>query len=186
MIVLPRDSLLVEHIRSALDAVADKNRQAGIANKDWFVEIASEIAKRVTYLGLKCYARGYGRGSPAPGCAGSEWLFDFCAVIDDEDVPAQNRFMAQAAIVGEVEWSVGGVDQDFEKLQIADSLVCFMVFQDYSKDLSERALERLTEAAERRRAYAQQRGLNRPPVFCLSCYVEPDKYFLHKVVGAAL
>jgi hypothetical protein len=58
-------------------------------------------------------------------------LFDFCALVEDEDVPADDRFMAQAAVVGEVEWNRdrGEVDKDFEKLLIADSLVLFMTFQ---------------------------------------------------------
>jgi hypothetical protein len=75
----------------------------------------------------------------------------------------------------------GMVDEDFEKLLIVDSPVCFMVFQEWSAEDANNALDRLKEAAERRQRYARQRGLNPPPMFLLSCYVIDDR-FLHLTV----
>jgi hypothetical protein len=37
---------------------------------------------------VKCYARG----TPEP-CVGAEWLFDFSAFVEDNDVPADDRFI---------------------------------------------------------------------------------------------
>jgi hypothetical protein len=48
-------------------------------------------------------------------------LFDFCALAYDPD---DDRFMARADIVGEVEWGNDDcVDGDFEKLLIAEASV---------------------------------------------------------------
>lgn len=182
MITLPKEETLTGCVRSALDAVSERHKVTPISNADWFPEIAREIASQVNGLGLKCFARGKSRGKPAEGCAGTEWLFDFVALIDDEDVREEDRFMAQAAMVGEVEWGAGGVDEDFEKLLIVDSLVCFMVLQEWSDEAAKIAVDRLRAAAERRQGYVRQRGINRPPTFVLSCYVIPNHHFLHSIV----
>jgi hypothetical protein len=87
--------------------------------------------------------------------------------------------MAQAAIVGEIEWGANGIDQDFEKLLIVDSLVCFMVFQQWSKEDAVAALTRLSRAVALRQGYARQRGMVRPPAFVLSCLVVEDHRFIH-------
>jgi hypothetical protein len=163
MIVLPDEDQLIDHVRASLDAVAERDSE--MRDRDWFPSIARELATRVHSLGLTCYARG----KPEP-CAGAEWLFDFCALIEDQDVLADDRFMAQAAIVGEVEWNWdrGEVDKDFEKLLIADSLVLFMTFQNPTVEAGKKELDRLEAAARRRQQYARLRGLSRPPVFLLS------------------
>lgn len=94
--------------------------------------------------------------------------------------------MAQAAIVGEVEWNWKGgeVDKDFEKLLIADSLVLFMTFQSPSVENGKMELERLEAAARRRQQYARMRGLNRPPIFLLSCWcwTPTGAQFEHRIV----
>jgi hypothetical protein len=179
MIVLPDEDQLIDHVRASLDAVAERDSE--MRDRDWFPSIARELASRVRSLGLKCYARG----TPEP-CVGAEWLFDFCAFVEDNDVPADDRFMAQAAIVGEVEWNWdrGEVDKDFEKLLIADSLVLFMTFQNPTVETGKKELDRLEAAARRRQQYARLRGLSRPPVFLLSCWcwTHPGAYFEHRIV----
>lgn len=179
MITLPDVDVLKRHVRDALDAVANRHTYERLSDAEWFPEIASEMASRVKSLNLKCYARGGRRSEPARGCVGSEWLFDFCALLDDEDVPPDDRFMAQAAIIGEVEWSENGIEEDFEKLQIVDSLVCFMAFQKRSSDGAVAAITRLRHAVERRQAYARERGITRPTEFVLSCWVIPENRFVH-------
>jgi hypothetical protein len=129
MIALPDSKILIQHIQDGLNTVSKRHSISELTTGDWFPEIAREIASRVSGPNIDCYARGKRRGDPAVGCKGSEWLFDFCAVINDPELKEEDRFMAQAAIVGEVEWAKGGLDQDFEKLLIVDSLVCFFVWQ---------------------------------------------------------
>jgi hypothetical protein len=179
MIVLPQEDHLIDHVRTSLEAVAERDSELG--HQDCFPAVASELATRVHSLGLKCYART----TPKP-CVGGEWLFDFCALVEDDDVPSDDRFMAQAAIVGEVEWSLdrGKVDADFEKLLIADSLVLFMTFQNPTVEGGKKELDRLEAAARRRQQYARLRGLSRPPVFLLSCWcwTHSGKYFEHIIV----
>jgi hypothetical protein len=105
MIVLPDEDQLIHHVRASLEAVAERDSE--MRDRDWFPSIARELATRLQSLRLKCYARG----SPEP-CVGGEWLFDFCALIEDEDVPAADRFTAQAAVVGEVEWEEPAIGRD--------------------------------------------------------------------------
>lgn len=83
--------------RYRADAVGKQNLNN---TRDWFPRIVSELA---TTLGLPCYATG-----KPPGCEGREFLCDFSAFIDDNDGTKDDddRFWAQAAIVGEIEWSV--------------------------------------------------------------------------------
>src|SRR5262249_41341000 len=181
MITLPQEEVLVRCVRSALDAVAERHGSIPISNADWFPEIATEIASRVGPLGLNCYARGRSRGIPAKLCAGNEWLFDFVAIVEDQDVSAEDRFMAQAALVGEVEWGAGRADEDFDKLLIVDSLVCSMVLQEWSEAHANIAVARLGHAAERRQAYARLRGMSRPPTFILSGYIIPENRFVQSV-----
>jgi hypothetical protein len=176
---LPDEHALARHVVEALDTVAAGHDQLG--NADWFPAIAAELASRCVPLGLSCYATDGRRSAPADGCAGREWLFDFCALVSDEAVAPVDRFMAQAAIVGEVEW--GSVfDDDFEKLMIADSLVCFMTIQQWSGASAIIQLSRLSDAAKRRQGYVRQRG-GRPPVFVVSCYVIPEHRFEHRVLA---
>jgi hypothetical protein len=181
VITLPNKEALTKCVISALDNVAKKHAVMPISNRDWFPEIAGEIAKTAGVLGMKCYARGKDRGQPAEGCDGTEWLFDFVALIDDEAVPDEDRFIAQAALVGEIEWGVG-VDEDFEKLLIVDSLVCFMTFQEWSNESANKAIDRLRGAVQRRHEYGRLRGVSSPSTFVLSCYIIPDNRFIHLVV----
>jgi hypothetical protein len=181
MISLPNLNDLVACVVDAHKSIEARHHRSPIVNADWFPELAAEIAGRANGLHLKCYARGKRRGDAASGCVGSEWLFDFCALAEDQDVGIDDRFVAQAAIVGEIEWGPD-VDQDFEKLQIVDSLVCFMTFQEWSEDGANKQLERLMRAAQRRQEYAAARGATRPPVFVLFCCVLPEHRFRHRVV----
>jgi hypothetical protein len=116
--------------------------------------IASELATRLQPLGLKCFA-----GRTPAGCAGPEWLVDFCALAYDPD---DDRFMARADIVGEVEWGDNShVDEDFEKLFIADAPVLFMTFNNPSAEEGSKVLDRLEAVARKR--------LQSDPVPSLSC-----------------
>jgi hypothetical protein len=82
------------------------------------------------------------------GCGriGGEFLWDFCALIEDEAVPPDDRFSAQAAIVGEVEWATHEIEKDFEKLLPADSFICFMTFQKQTAAEAKRKLDWLEAA----------------------------------------
>jgi hypothetical protein len=106
---------LVRHIRESLNAVGKEEQK--LSEPDWFPRIASTIATNVSSIGLKCYAKGSYHHVTAR---------DFSAFIDDDDktVPKEELFIAQAAMVGEVEWDENGIDYDFEKLLCVDSLVC--------------------------------------------------------------
>jgi hypothetical protein len=180
MIALPREDDLLKHIRASLDAVG----KANLSNtRDWFPRIASELAKRVSTIGLTCFARE----KPEP-CKGTEILWDFSAFIDDDDGTKEDeRHWAQAAIVGEVEWSVdeGEIDKDFAKLLSVDSLSCFMTFQKRSIQEAKVKLDQLQTAVRRRQKYARLRGLTRPPAFLLSCWVLIDRRFEHLPVFPA-
>lgn len=175
MIILPREDDLLNHVRASLDDVG--NAELELSTPDWFGEIASKVATKVSPIGLKCYARGQ-----PPPCAGGEFLWDFSAFIYDEEVPEGDRFEAQAAIVGEVEWSGGGIDHDFAKLLCADALVCFMTFQKRTVGEAKQKLDWLETAVRRRQGYARLRGLTRPPAFLLSCWLLKENRFEHATV----
>src|SRR5260221_5623239 len=160
MITLPNETdvqTFVRQVLQSLDAVADRNQKTAFSNRDWFPEIASEIAKSIKYPGLKCYARGKRRGIAAPFCEGTEWNnLDFLALLYDEDA----AFPAQAVLVGEVEWSDNDdkIDEDFEKVLIVDAFVFFMVFLQFSREDAMESLNRLEAAYKRRQAYGRQHG----------------------------
>jgi hypothetical protein len=182
MIVLPSSEILIEHLKNAFATVEKRHTSSiELTERDWFPELAGEIAARIASLNIECYARGSRRAAGATNCVGSEWLFDFCGLIIDPDVPTEDRFVAQAAVVGEIEWALGGTDQDFEKLMVVDSLVLFFVFQ-CSADKYRAYLNRFRKAAERRRGYCRQRGITRLPAFLLSCWTYPDGKFEHEVL----
>jgi hypothetical protein len=93
--------------------------------------------------------------------------------------------VAQALIIGEIEFSdIKGLDTDFEKLLIADSLVCFFVFPSWSNDDANLKLDEFQKLSERRQRYAKNRGMSRPPIFVISCYFYPEKKFIHRVVDS--
>jgi hypothetical protein len=109
-------------------------------------------------------------------------MFDYCAFFFEEP-PTVPRFVAQALIIGEMEFAdPNGFDYDFEKLMVADSLVCFFAFYGWVKDRVTQQLDRFQEIAERRQRYAERRGMTAPPVFVLSCYFHPDKLFVNRIV----
>mgnify|MGYP001290746505 CR=1 FL=1 len=152
-----------------------------LSEPDWFPRIASTIATNVSSIGLKCYARG-----KPPPCDGEEFLWDSSAFIydDDKTVPKEELFIAQAAIVGEVERDENGIDYDFDKLLCVDSLVCFMIIQ---KKQRRGALDRLERAVRKRQGYARLRGVNRPPAFLLSCWTwDEQPRFVHSDVFATV
>ena len=150
-----------------------------MSTPDWFIRIASELAKSVPPVGHKCFARG----KPDP-CFGREFLWDFGAYIDDEEVPENDRFAAQAAIIGEVEWNTSDdeIDKDFEKLLYVDLLVCFMTFEKQSAKEAIKKLDWLEGAVRRRQAHVRLRGPIRPPAFILSCWVIQEHRFVHRSV----
>jgi hypothetical protein len=182
MIILPNETDLVRHIRESLNAVGKEERK--LSEPDWFPRIASTIATNVSSIGLKCYARG-----KPPPCDGEEFLWDFSAFIydDDKTVAKEELFIAQAAIVGEVEWDENGIDYDFEKLLCVDSLVCFMTIQKRTFKEATKALDRLERAVRKRQGYARLRGVNRPPAFLLSCWTwDQQPRFVHRDVSQQL
>lgn len=177
---LPSADELVRDIRVALDEVeklSDPQQEGG-----WTNVIADAISRRVgTRRGVECM---WGRDRSKP-FEKREWLFDYCALFFEEppDVP---RFVAQAVIIGEMEFSdLNGFDDDFEKLLVADSLVCFFSFPGWIEDKVTKQLDKFQEIAERHQRYAQRRGMTVPPVFVLSCYFHPSKAFIHRIVSAA-
>jgi hypothetical protein len=165
-IPLPTEAELLRSIREALTSVSELGWK-----KITHDAIASAIARRLKdNSNIFCYG---GRPSSVPeACVGSEWLFDFSALLYVE--PAGIRFVAQAAIIGETEWNPtdAETDCDFEKLLIVDSIVCFFICGVNSDDEANRKLDRYTEIVKTRKEYATVRG-TRPPQFLLACYVQP-------------
>jgi hypothetical protein len=160
---LPTPKTLVRDIGEALEIVARMPW-----NEITHDEIASQIARRFEENPkIKCYG---GRRAPK-GCAGSEWLFDFCALLYAEPL----GFVAQAVIIGETEWkgSDKETDWDFEKLLIVDSIVCFFVCGVKTQEEATKKLQRYEEVVRVRNEYAMKRG-GCSPSFLLACYVEPQ------------
>jgi hypothetical protein len=165
-IPLPTEDELLRSIREALTAVSELGWK-----KITHDAIASAIAGRLKdNSNIFCYG-GRPRSLPE-ACAGSEWLFDFSALLYKE--PAGVRFLAQAAIIGETEWNPkeAETDCDFEKLLIVDSIVCFFICGAKSDDEATGKLDRYSGIVRTRKEYAMARG-TRPPKFLLACYVEP-------------
>jgi hypothetical protein len=176
MISLPNESDLLDHVRTALETAGEKD--ASLSEKEWFVCIASNLAKRLKSIGMDCCAKG----NHEP-CVGGEYLWDFTAFIYDTEMRKSERFIAQLAVVGEVEWDEHDVDHDFEKLLCADALVCFMTFQMPTLEEATKKLDWLQKACERRQDWLGQRGLSRPPAFLLSCWTwKPEHRFVHRDV----
>jgi hypothetical protein len=133
---LPSADELTRDIRDALDEVeklSDPQQEGG-----WTNVIAGAISDRVCRKsGVECM---WGRDRSKPS-EKREWLFDYCALFFEEppDVP---RFVAQALIIGEMEFSdLKGFDTDFEKLLIVDSLVCFFSFPGWLEDAVTKQLD---------------------------------------------
>lgn len=180
MITLPNPEFLADRIQDALDEIDVQHRASPFTNPRWFPAIVSAINTRVQQPGLQFYARG----TPTL-CSGSEWLFDYCALLFDLEVPDDQRFPAQAAVIGEIEWDAARskIDDDFEKLLVADALVLFMIIQQYSMDEAEAELTRLEHAVRRRLEIFRLRKCQ-PPIFLLSCWVVPTGPFIHRRIGA--
>jgi hypothetical protein len=160
MIILPKAEILLAQVRDALDEAAVREW-----DKITFGAVASAIAKRVAGPGVECCAKG-----KPEGCGHAEWLYDFCALLYEEP-PDQLRFVTQALVIGEVEWVLAGADDDFEKLLIADALICFFLFGARSQSLGAKKLDLLEKCARRRHEFVRQRrGMAEPPIFLVSCY----------------
>lgn len=176
---LPKVEWLVQQVRDSLDEVAASNQKKSIRHKNWFRLIVEGIAKRVRKKELDSYAKGRFKG-----CGDREWLFDYCAVRkESRSISDNERFTAYAAIVGEVQWTPKGVDKDFEKLFMADAMVCFMAFEPRARDDIGEELKRLERAARRHRRYCKKRGNRQPAVFLLSGHVKKDRQFIHREVS---
>ena len=182
---LPGSDVLARAVQDALDEVALLNEASPTVSwtpiGGWTNAICEAISKRVRVMkaGIEC-AFGRDREKRADE---REWLFDYCALFFEEKSREVRRFVAQALIIGEVEFSdINGLDTDFEKLLIVDSLVCFFAFPGWLKDNVDKTLDDLEKIAKRRQQYAIDRGINRPPIFVLSCYFFPEKQFIHRVV----
>jgi len=171
MIILPNAETLLAQVRDALDEVATREW-----DKITFGAVASAIAKRVSGPTVKCCAKGR-----PEGCRQGEWLYDFCALLYEES-PDQCRFVTQALVIGEVEWVLAGADDDFEKLLIADALVCFFLFGARSPSLGAEKLDLFEKLARRRHELLRQRrGIAQPPIFLVSCYSDTNQ-ISHRVV----
>jgi hypothetical protein len=178
MIDLPSEKILIEHVKSALDEVAGWDEARRNQNRGWANSIGRALRERLEAPGVECC---YEQNVTIPRDQ-REWLFDFCALLYEKPRGVR-RFVAQAAIIGEIEFArvQGALDDDFEKLLVVDSLVCFFVFRKWSKIDAQSALDEFFQLAEKRREYAKRRGT--PPCFVLSCYLEPEHRFMHRVVG---
>jgi hypothetical protein len=176
----PDVSVLVSQVQAALDEVATwddgRRRQGG----GWTNAIAKAITQRIQEPGIE-YAFERNREKREDE---REWLFDYCALLFEEKTRDAPRMMAQALVVGEIEFADRkGFDTDFEKLLIVDSLLCFFVFPCWSKDDAEQNIGRFRSFAERRQRIAKLHGAAHPPIFLISCYFEPERKFIHLKVG---
>jgi hypothetical protein len=181
--MMPEPGKLVQAIEDALDEVAASYGFGPYPVGNWTNQICEGIKGRVAAPGVEC---AFGRDRKKDQDQ-REWLFDFCALFFEETSRAVPRFMAQALIIGEVEGNTDVLDDDFEKLLVVDSLVCFFVFPCWTDDDATEKLDKFQKLAERRQRYARGRGMNRPPIFVLSCYRDnlTPKKFIHSIVDSA-
>jgi hypothetical protein len=171
---------LIHHVQEALDEVAGLDEATRLRHGNWTSSISEAIKRRILGPGMEC---AFGRDRTKREDE-REWLFDFCALLFEEESRNGVRFVAQAAIIGEIEFSdPKGLDKDFEKLLIVDSLACFFAFPKWSETEARAELDRFEHVVERRQRYAKLRGASRPPVFLLSCYLAPSRRFMHRIVG---
>ena len=158
---LPTEQELMHQVHEALDEVS-RLKWTDITHD----AIASALAKRLTQNpNIFCYAGG--RRTIPRSCNGCEFLFDFCALLYENP---DSMFWVQALVVGETEWDRRATDDDFEKLLIVDSIVCFFVFEEDSDEKGNEKLKKYEQVASVRREYAKVRGAN-PPRFLLACYL---------------
>lgn len=180
---MPPVDELISAVRDALDDVTKSDSVTRPSGERTF-EILDGIRRRIDRPGIEFAFRGPNRYGEE-----SEWLFDFCALFFEENARDARRFVAQALIVGEIELSKrNGLDEDFEKLLIADSIVCFFVFPARRGNAATDKLTELEHLARRRQGYAKRRGMLEPPVFVISCYYwyETPSCFDHRIVRADL
>lgn len=164
LVQLPTEKTLMRQVHEALHEIA------GLKWHDITHDgIASALAKRLKE-NPKVFCYGGRRHTIPVGCDGPEFLFDFCALLYEKP---DAEFWVQAVVVGETEWDRRGTDDDFEKLLIVDSIICFFVFEEDSDEKANEKLKRYEEVARVREEYAKMRGAH-PPRFLLACYVKPN------------
>ncbi len=184
MLNLPTYQQLIRAVEAALDTVAEANSVA-ISSTDWTPSIMRQLNTHVIGLADRenILMGQHGQYLPSGRLCGGEWLrFDYCALVYDPKICRSDQFMAQAALVGELEqlWRGDNIEKDFEKLLIVDSIVCFFVFRP-PKAQAEKITNKLMDAGSRRRRYSIERGNSQPPVFLFSYYCDESKKFTHRV-----
>jgi hypothetical protein len=171
---LPEQRDLINIVHEALDEAAPALKEK---NNDCTRVVAEALDRRLnkTDGSIECsYCRG--RGPDA-----NEWMFDFVAGVWDPSDRNKQRFLRQALIVGEVEWH-RDLEKDFEKLLIADSLVCFFAFPERVRERYYPDQDWLTffhGIAEKRRKHAVERGVNPPPAFVIARYSNVSATFTY-------
>jgi hypothetical protein len=165
MLSLPDQRILVRIVSDALEDVRPTlcNKSAG-----WADVIGDAIKRRLENLDTRIEC-SYGHGHP--NSDENEQLFDFSALLYDPPDRKVERYLTQALIIGEIEcWN--GLDKDFDKLLVVDSLVCFFAFPDSIVDPRhpEGELDFFYKVAESRRQRAAQRAMMPPPAFILARY----------------
>lgn len=177
---LPSQETLVTSVRESLDKVASNPAQLTL-NAGWSDAIGNALKERLAGPGIEL---NYGRDRRIREDQ-REWLFDVCVGLFAERDTEVERYLTQALIVGEVEWQ-RGLDRDFEKLMIVDSLVCFFAFPEWVADKEKRPPDYWCNVARQRVEFiTKKRGTNPPPVFVISSYSKTRPGFAHRVVGKA-
>jgi len=178
---LPDWRILVPLVVAALDEVA--GGAGPFPNQNALFEALKRRLKELLSERVDCNfgrsrARGYER----------EWLFDFCATINEKaagpGTSDDEYYLKQTLVVGEVE-AGGGLGTDFNKLLIVDSLVCFFAFPDWlGEHLPRNDLDFFEELARKRVHRAAGRGLN--TAFVVSSYRGRSGKFEHRKVSPPL
>lgn len=170
---IPDQLKLAGLVYDALDTVAPRLGDGG-----WEMTIGDAISERLhdTYPEVECL---YGRRvADNRGQYAQESLFDFMAGLWEPNDRKRERYLKQALIVGECEAGIN-LGDDFDKLLVADSLVCFFAFQDWVNEHAEGDLDFFHRIAESRRQWVAQRGMH-PPTFIIASYSGTDRRFTYR------
>lgn len=180
MLTVPGQTELFHLVRESLNEVAPlvRGRTSGCAAK-----LAEILEERLAHIdkGIECL-HGSGRAPDR-----NEFMVDFLAGLWEPPDRNSQRFLMQPLIVGEIEWH-NSLDKDFDKLLLANSLVCFFVFPETVKERLYPNRDWLTffqEKAQCRRKYALKRGINPPPAFVIARYSNDTATFTYRFAADA-
>ena len=160
------DSMQYE-LKSDIQGILDKINSDGLkyewSDTEWTKQIKSRLCDRGKNKGYFVYA------SSADGKDGGEWLYDLTWLNYSED-----GLLINVELALESEWSIKGIDDDFQKLLLCRAEMRMLVFQ--AKSISE-AKEKISNL---KRQIARFTKSLKGDIYLFSCWNIEIQTFIHE------